>query len=162
MDIIELGAIGELVGAVAVVGSLLFVGLQVRQAAAASIANTEFAVTGEFNGLHRTVLGNPELAALLMKVEADEALDPLEGRIFHAYATHLHATWLGIQQAHTHGTMSDAYFQVFQRDLAAICRQYPALARMMDSNFMADEAFQEMEIFERVRPEQPSAGAEGR
>ena len=31
MDILELGAIGELVGALAVVGSLLFVGLQMRQ-----------------------------------------------------------------------------------------------------------------------------------
>jgi hypothetical protein len=31
MDILELGAIGELVGGVAVVGSLLFVGVQIRQ-----------------------------------------------------------------------------------------------------------------------------------
>ena len=31
MDIMELGAIGELVGGVAVVGSLIYVGLQVRQ-----------------------------------------------------------------------------------------------------------------------------------
>ena len=31
MDIMELGAIGELVGGVAVIGSLLYVGLQVRQ-----------------------------------------------------------------------------------------------------------------------------------
>jgi len=31
MDIIELGAIGELVGGVAVIASLVFVGLQVRQ-----------------------------------------------------------------------------------------------------------------------------------
>ena len=31
MDIMELGAIGELVGGIAVVGSLLYVGLQIRQ-----------------------------------------------------------------------------------------------------------------------------------
>ncbi len=31
MDILELGAIGELVGGLAVIGSLIFVGLQVRQ-----------------------------------------------------------------------------------------------------------------------------------
>ncbi len=34
MDIMELGAIGELVGGVAVIGSLLYVGLQVRQSEA--------------------------------------------------------------------------------------------------------------------------------
>ncbi len=31
MDILELGAIGELVGGVAVIGSLLYVGIQIRQ-----------------------------------------------------------------------------------------------------------------------------------
>ena len=33
MDIMELGAIGELVGGVAVIGSLIYVGLQVRHSA---------------------------------------------------------------------------------------------------------------------------------
>ena len=36
MDIMELGAIGELVGGVAVIGSLLFVGVQVRRSAQAT------------------------------------------------------------------------------------------------------------------------------
>ena len=35
MNILELGAIGELVGGVAVIGSLIFVGFQLRQATAA-------------------------------------------------------------------------------------------------------------------------------
>ncbi len=150
MEIMELGALGELVGALAVVGSLLFVGLQLRQAAATSIASAEFSITTEFNGLHRTVLANPELAALLIKVEADETLDPLEARIFRAYATHLHATWLGIQQSHTQGSISDLYFQTFKADVEATCRQYPALARMMQAGFMNAPQFRGLEIFERI------------
>ena len=118
MDIMELGAIGELVGALAVVGSLTFVGWQIRQATAASISSTEFTVTREFNELHRTVLGNPELAKLLMKVEDDEELDTLEERMFRAYGTHLHSTWVGIQQSHTQGSMSEQFFQTFKKDVA--------------------------------------------
>ncbi len=41
MDILELGAIGELVGGVAVIGSLLYVGLQVRQSNYQSAQRTE-------------------------------------------------------------------------------------------------------------------------
>ncbi len=41
MDIMELGAIGELVGGVAVIGSLLYVGLQVRQSNLQSAQRTE-------------------------------------------------------------------------------------------------------------------------
>lgn len=36
MDIMELGAIGELVGGVAVIGSLIYVGIQIRHGAAAA------------------------------------------------------------------------------------------------------------------------------
>ncbi len=40
MDIMELGAIGELVGGVAVIGSLIYVGLQVRRNTKAVLATT--------------------------------------------------------------------------------------------------------------------------
>jgi hypothetical protein len=46
MDIMELGAIGELVGGVAVIGSPLYVGLQVRQ------SNRHFS-RSSFHVLHR-------------------------------------------------------------------------------------------------------------
>ena len=48
MDIMELGAIGELVGGVAVIASLLYVGFQVRQST--SVAKGELA-----QGVHRLV-----------------------------------------------------------------------------------------------------------
>ncbi len=48
MDIMELGAIGELVGALAVIGSLIYVGLQVRQSATATRLATGAAVNEGF------------------------------------------------------------------------------------------------------------------
>ena len=49
MDIMELGAIGELVGGVAVVGSLIYVGLQVRQSNALNRAESVRAFVRDFN-----------------------------------------------------------------------------------------------------------------
>ena len=40
MDIMELGAIGELVGGVPVIGSLLYVGLQVRENTLSQLGKT--------------------------------------------------------------------------------------------------------------------------
>ena len=51
MTIAELGAIGELVGGVAVVGSLLFVGLQVRQSNKISRAESLRAFVRDYNGI---------------------------------------------------------------------------------------------------------------
>ena len=49
MDIMELGAIGELVGGVAVIASLVYVGLQVRQNTVTMRAASHHAITELFN-----------------------------------------------------------------------------------------------------------------
>ncbi len=49
MDIMELGAIGELVGGVAVVASLLYVGLQVRQSNAINRAESVRSFVRDYN-----------------------------------------------------------------------------------------------------------------
>ena len=51
MGIVELGASGELVGGVAVVASLLYVGLQVRQGTAATRAASHNEITDSFRDL---------------------------------------------------------------------------------------------------------------
>ena len=50
MDIMELGAIGELMGGVVVIGSLLYVGLQVRQSNALNRAESVRAFARDYNG----------------------------------------------------------------------------------------------------------------
>ena len=55
MDIMELGAIGELVGGVAVIASLIFVGLQIRHNAKAVTANTQQGLFDSFTGLSSDV-----------------------------------------------------------------------------------------------------------
>ena len=89
MDIMELGAIGELVGGVAVIASLIFVGAQVRQntmslktANAQSLADT---------ALHfSTLLGsNPQVALTFNRGLAGDTLDPGEQAQF----TYLYHAW---------------------------------------------------------------------
>ena len=58
MDIMELGAIGELVGGVAVIGSLIFVGLQVRHSNTINRAESVRAFVRDYNTFLYRILEN--------------------------------------------------------------------------------------------------------
>ena len=77
MTITELGAIGELVGGVAVIGSLLYLGLQVRQSNSLARAETEMRSgisAAEFNAL---LASDAELSTLWHRALRDrEPLQP--------------------------------------------------------------------------------------
>ena len=66
MNIMELGAMGELVGGVAVIASLLYVGLQVRQSVRST--QSQITITGTFDEKARnsppsSVRGTPAVPA---------------------------------------------------------------------------------------------------
>ena len=61
MDIMELGAIGELVGGVAVIGSLLFVGLQIRQGNATDNLSAALGLQSSHNEMVNFLWQDPEL-----------------------------------------------------------------------------------------------------
>ena len=60
MQIMELGAIGELVGGVAVVASLIFVGLQVRQSNRQAREDAAREIQGQYDRLFETVITDPK------------------------------------------------------------------------------------------------------
>ena len=70
MDIMELGAIGELVGGIAVVGSLIYVGLQVRQSNQLNRAESVRAYVRDYNAL-LAKLTDPDFAELMRKASVD-------------------------------------------------------------------------------------------
>ncbi len=61
MDIMELGAIGELVGGVAVIGSLLFVGMQVRRGNATDSLSANLGIQRSLNEMVQFLSTNPEV-----------------------------------------------------------------------------------------------------
>ena len=73
MNIMELGAIGELVGGVAVIASLVYVGLQVRYSALQTQSVSHHAVTDSFNEINMSVSQSPELTAIFCKGNADRS-----------------------------------------------------------------------------------------
>ena len=73
MDILELGAIGELVGGVAVVGSLIYVGFQVRQSNQLNPAEAVRSFVRDHVALLQEIVGDRELTDVFRKGSADFA-----------------------------------------------------------------------------------------
>ncbi len=87
MDIMELGAIGELVGGVAVIGSLIFVGLQIRMNAKAVQLSSTVDVIHSWVGANDQLAQNAGLATLVWTSLSSDMPDvsdleqELEGRL---------------------------------------------------------------------------------
>ena len=76
MDITELGAIGELLGGIAVVASLLYVGMQIRQNTTSVRAASHHAVSDSFNEFNLSIGRDPQVAHLFRRGSGDrDSLD---------------------------------------------------------------------------------------
>ena len=73
MNIMELGAIGEFLSAILVMGSLVFVGLQIRRNTTATKAASHHAVTDSFNATNLVLAREPLLADLWRRGREDRA-----------------------------------------------------------------------------------------
>ena len=75
MSIMELGALGEFIGSILVLGTLVYLSMQVRQGNAHSRFTTTHAIAGAGHAAWLAVAQSPELAAVMAKLETGEPLD---------------------------------------------------------------------------------------
>ncbi len=102
MDIMELGAIGELVGGVAVIGSLIFVGFQVRHNSVLTEQTGRIAgatmlqeTNKSYADFFRLIAASPELASIYSKGRRGEPLDPIEVARYESLLQ-VHFAWLEV------------------------------------------------------------------
>ena len=79
-----IGAIGEILGAVAVFGSLLYLGIQVRQSRLSSQAETERQLVCDWREVIAGLWGDTEIATLIIRGQNEglAALTPEEANVF--------------------------------------------------------------------------------
>ncbi len=122
MDIMELGAIGELVGGVAVIATILYLAIQVRQNAMETRAASSQALTDSYNQVNLVIAANPARAALTRRAMADylslpddeKACFDFEAYSFcHVWETILHRERLGVADAETTKIARDTIKAIF-------------------------------------------------
>jgi hypothetical protein len=87
MTIIELGAVGQFVGAIAVVVTLIYLAIQMRQNTNALKLNTARSVTEELQDSFSLLASNQELAEIFVTASGELALQGAEQVRFNAFTS---------------------------------------------------------------------------
>ena len=147
----------RLIGGVAVLATLIYLALQVQQSSRLSRAGAGFAIVTEFNRMHETTLSNPHVVEVLVKVEADEALSPVEERLFRSYAFRIMNTWNAIGMAFDQGGVSQYFLDRMKDDVVVTCETYPYLAQILERGLEKMPELRNLQIYEKlVNYERPS------
>lgn len=113
MDIMELGAIGELVGGVAVIGSLLYVGLQIRQNSSWLRASVVDSSSQRLTEMHYFMAqeGNREIleAIAVDPAELDPTTAARVGQVFMAIARGSETAYFQFQLGNLPQQLWDGY-----------------------------------------------------
>ena len=95
-------SIAEIISAAAVIVSLLYVAMQIKQNTAAVQSNTFQEVAAEWGGLQLAIIENSDFADVLVKAESQESLTPSEAYRLNTWIFYMLTNWeqafLGYEQ----------------------------------------------------------------
>lgn len=115
------GAIGEVLGALLVAATLIYLIIQVRQNSASINATTNQANISAFNHLNAMLASNPELAAVLLKgTETPEALTEDENLSFTWLVRSYLNLYLTLFDQYQHGTCPEYLWQRHAKELKSM------------------------------------------
>jgi hypothetical protein len=112
----------EFVGVLGVIGSLVFVGLEVRESSRATRAATDAEIASQFVTLNTAMFSSPELMAAFDSASAagHPSLAPssAQGMILAFYRTLFH-TWSNTHRQHLSGTVHPLLFDAVVGEISA-------------------------------------------
>jgi len=144
--------VAEAVGIAALLASLIFLAVEINQSNTIAISSIQYAILSDFNEYHRDVLGNPELAELISKLEnaSDTAFTPAESVRVHAFVTNFINIWFAIQTAHDNGQLSDNDFRIYVEDVQSSMLHYPRAIPYFKKSIASTPSILGIEIFQPI------------
>jgi hypothetical protein len=141
----SIGAIAEIVGAAAVIATLAYLSIQIRQSKVSATSANVLSAIESFNPLNMAVGSNPELASLVNRGVSDfDSLNEDE-RAQYSYIqrAYFNSFWNVFLQ-HKLGAMSEEMWLVYAHQVAFLLAQ-PGPRAFRVSNRMYDEMFDSVE-----------------
>ena len=142
--------VAEAAGIVALLASLVFLAMEIKQSNKIAIASIQYDILSDFNEYHRLVLADPEVAEFIsiLKNADDRALSPAGEARAHAFVTNFINIWYVIHTAHENGQLTDDTYQVYLEDVRSIVLHYPRVAPYLKESIQRTPGLQDMEIFQ--------------
>ncbi len=120
--------VAEAIGLVGVIGSLVFVGLEVRQSTIATRAATDAAVADAFRELNLMMASSPELArAMTAWADDPEAAPPADRFLILGAWRALFYSWSNGHRQHVSGTLDPAIHEAVVREISTYAGAGPGV-----------------------------------
>ena len=129
-----IAAVGEILGAAAVVVTLLYLAAQVRHNTVATTASTQQTHLDAWNAMSTLVIENPQVARLLSMSDGEIAsLDRVQQVQLEWFATKVFAHWEHVHTDILSGLFKTAYGEAFERYYRDITRK-PVFRRFWEAH----------------------------
>ncbi len=141
MSLNDLGNIGEFVGAVAVVVSLLYLAIQIRQNTRSLRAQAHQSITSHIAELNRTIVESAEVASIMEQGLADPLqLSAADRRRFNAYNSARFRHYDNLFYQYRAGTLEESQWRGFD-NLLRFHFEQPGIERWWQENtpYYSDE-----------------------
>ena len=142
------GAIGEIIGALAVLATLLYLASQIRQTNEISRFGTAKDIFYKIDSLNDRLIADPGLSTALLTTEAltKEQEDKL-----YSWAACWANSWLICQSAYDNGLVDDGFFKTAKKDVSVEINRWrnfrPFLIRFLDNY----PEFRDKDIFDDLK-----------
>jgi len=120
MDWVAIGTIAEIVGAIAVVVSLIYVATQIRQNTQVSRSAARQAIADSMTAFNSDLVNSDAMAPLVARDIAGEELEPHETLRLYARAYMIFRTWDNIFYQSRLGMIEQDEWQGFRRNLSVM------------------------------------------
>ena len=156
MDLHQLANLGEFVGGVAVLATLVYLAAQVRQGNRQTAANLSFHLLDMSSEIARSAQDR-EHAELIVKMKHDETLDGVEEEQADAYVFRSLNYWNAAQQAYDVRLMNPTLFRNVCADVERVLKDSPGFQRRSAAMLTHFPLANEYEVFRPVFAERRDA-----
>lgn len=118
-----IGAFGEVVGAVAVVVTLLYVARQIHQANAQTQARARYSFIEAYGEMNVSISTNRDVASIFRRGVAGEGLDEDERMQFFALVGQFLNTWSVLFDLHRDGLLPENQWTMVRKDIIAMMKE---------------------------------------
>lgn len=144
MDWNAAGAIGEILGAIAVLATLLYLAAQIRQTNTMARFETTREIMTQFNACNQLYATDESIRRVLLK---EEELSVEEAEQLYSYADMYCNAWATAQMAFDQGLIDKALFSGVVKDVAVALSRWRNMRQAVERWFNNYPDFRNSEIF---------------
>ena len=146
-----MGAVGEILGAIAVIATLVYLARQVSQSVGVARASQNRTLLESYEDYNDLVFTHPTVAELLAGLEQEGAVTSAAENIRVRHLTYrLMNFYMSVQTAYNNGQLGAAEFAIYKLDVESTLDHYPGLMPYFESQIQRYGAAKDFEIYERL------------